>query len=365
MRKVAIVGATGAVGRALIEILLERKFPIEELICYSSKKGAGTKVKFNRKIVKAIELKKSYKIKKQKFARTHNPLVKAHATLSAGPFDGCDLVFFTSSSAVSEEYVPLAIDAGAWVIDNSSHYRLQADVPLVIPEINGHEINPSTKLLANPNCTTAQMVMALKPVSDAFGLERVILSSYQAVSGRGKKGVDEFKALAQKLVKTKWKNAQNNRVETKEFPHPIAFNCIPQVDVFMADGFTGEEHKVMAETKKILNLPHLRIVAHCVRVPVLNGHSEMVSIETHESCTVEEVRNVLSKFPGVRVLDDPAKGVYPLATLASGKDEVLVGRIRKDPSLTERDNGIILWIVADNLRKGAALNAVQIAEQLK
>lgn len=342
-KNIAVVGATGAVGRALIEILAERKFPTAELRCFSSKKGAGTRIKFNKKTIVVKELKKSKK---------------------SNPFEGCDIVFFTSSSSVSREFVPIAVSAGAYIIDNSSHYRLQSDVPLVIPEINRNRISRDTKIIANPNCTTAQMVMALKPISDAFGLERVFLSSYQAVSGRGKKGVDEFKSQITKTVKSKFKNAESNKFKAKEFPHTIAFNCIPQVDVFMADGFTGEEHKVMAETRKILELPSLRIAAHCVRVPVLNGHSEMVNIETKKDCTADQIRAVLSKFSGVTLCDDFEKSTYPLATVASGKDNVFVGRIRKDPSLTERNNGFILWIVADNLRKGAALNAVQIAECL-
>ncbi len=339
---IAVVGATGAVGRALIDILEERKFPVSELRCFSSKKGAGTRIKFNRKTIIVKELKKK-----------------------SNPFENCDIVFFTSSSSVSKEYVPMAVQAGAFVIDNSSHYRLQQDVPLVVPEINSNTITKQTKIIANPNCTTAQMVMALKPISDAFGLKRVLLSSYQAVSGRGKKGVDEFKEQIVKTVKTKFKKAESRSFKAKEFPHTIAFNCIPQVDVFLADGFTGEEHKVMAETRKILGLPNLRIAAHCVRVPVLNSHSEMVNIETEKKCSVDDIKAVLSKFEGVILLDDFERSTYPLATLASGKDEVFVGRIRKDPSLTERDSGFILWVVADNLRKGAALNAVQIAECLK
>lgn len=328
-KKVAVVGATGAVGREVVKTLDARAFPVSELKLFASLRSARLKIPFQKReiVVEAIGAEEN--------------------------FSGMDIVFFTAGSSVSRTYAPRAVAAGAVVIDNSSLYRMDKGVPLVVPEINAHAIG-SNKLIANPNCTTAQMVMVLKPLHDAFKIKRVLLSSYQAVSGKGQKGVDEFLLQAEDVLAGK-------KPEVREFPHQIAFNCLPQVDIFEADGFTGEEHKVMNETRKILGDESIRVAATCVRVPVINCHSEMVAIECEKSITVESAREALSRMPGVKVLDDVKNQIYPLATEASGKDDVFVGRIRRDPSC---DNGLLLWIVADNLRKGAALNAVQIAEKL-
>lgn len=232
-------------------------------------------------------------------------------------------------------------------------------VPLVVPEVNGEALERAkeTRLIANPNCTTAQMVVVLKPLHDHFNIKRIVLSSYQAVSGKGQKGINELNNQIQDYVLKK-----SSKVEA--FPHPIAFNCIPHIDTFWEDGFTGEEHKVIEETKKILGNNSIRIAATCVRVPVFNGHSESVSIETEKPISPQQAREVLNQIPGIKVIDEPRNNRYPLAQLASGKDEVFVGRMRQDPSFLPSENGLLLWIVADNLRKGAALNAVQIAENL-
>ncbi|MBI2604577.1 MAG: aspartate-semialdehyde dehydrogenase [Deltaproteobacteria bacterium] len=333
--RTGIVGATGAVGREVLKILESREFRVASVRPFSSAIGRGSHIPFRGGTLVAEEL------------------------MAEETFKDLDIVFFAASGQVSRQFVPRALEAGAFVIDNSSHFRMHADVPLVVPEINGALIRKkmAKRLIANPNCTTAQMVMALKPLQDAFGLKRVVLSSYQAVSGKGQKGIDEFLFQAEDVL-------AGRPPEVRQFPHPIAFNCIPHVDVFEEEGFTGEEHKVMNETRKILGDDSIRVSATCVRVPVVNGHSESVSIETAKPVTPDEARAVLAKMPGVRVVDDPASSRYPLATDASGKDEVLVGRVRPDPSLEEGKHGLLLWIVADNLRKGAALNAVQIAEKV-
>lgn len=330
---VAVAGATGAVGREVVAILLQRKFPIKNLKLFSSARSAGQKVKFGSKeiIVEALG--------------------------DSETFGNLDIVFFTSGSAVSERYAFKAAQAGAVVIDNASLFRMRPDVPLVVPEVNGHALDQAreTRVVANPNCTTAQMVMALKPLHDRFKIKRVVLASYQAVSGKGQKGIDEFNAQVQAV-------ANGQKPVAEAFPHPIAFNCLPHIDTFRPDGFTGEEHKVMEETRKIMGDQAIRVVATCVRVPVVNCHSESVTIETEKPVTVEQAREALSQMPGVKVVDDPASNAYPLAMDVSGKDDVYVGRIRRDPSLRDGEHGLTFWVVGDNLRKGAALNAVQIGE---
>jgi aspartate-semialdehyde dehydrogenase len=234
---------------------------------------------------------------------------------------------------------------------------MRPDVPLVVPEVNGATLEQArtTRVIANPNCTTAQMVMALKPLHDRFRVKRVILASYQAVSGKGQKGIDEFERQVREY-------AAGKPPTVEAFPHPIAFNALPHIDVFRPDGFTGEEHKVMEETRKIMGDPSIRVVATCVRVPVLNCHSESVTIETEREVSPETAREALRAMPGVKVVDEPSRNEYPLAMNVSGKDEVYVGRIRRDPSLAEGQHGLTFWVVGDNLRKGAALNAVQISE---
>lgn len=338
--RVAVVGATGAVGQTVLRILEERSFPVNELIAYASKKSLGKSLPFRDSKIQINELS---------------------ADVS---FAGVDFVFFCAGGEISKKFASRAADAGAIVIDNSSVFRLDPSVPLVVPEVNGDVLKGfKSGIIANPNCTTAQLVMALKPLSDQYGITRVVVSSYQAVSGKGYRGIDEFLEQARDVL-------EGEQVEGHEFPYPIAFNALPQVDVFKDDGFTGEEHKVMNETRKIMQDESLCVVATCVRVPVVNCHSESVLIETRKPVDIEMARKALTAFPGVKLLDEIVVGAvsegkksrYPLATLASGKDEVFVGRLRYDTSLENKQMGLHLWVVADNLRKGAALNAVQIAE---
>lgn len=331
--RVGVVGGSGAVGREVLHILEQRAFPIAELRLFSTSRSAGQSVEVGHISAKFEVLKDDES------------------------FANLDVVFFTSGSSVSEKHAFRAALAGALVIDNASIFRMRPDVPLVVPEVNSHtlELAKSTRVVANPNCTTAQMVMALKPLHDRFVVKRVILASYQAVSGKGQKGIDEFKRQVTEFV-------QGSKPTVEAFPHPIAFNALPHIDVFRADGFTGEEHKVMEETRKIMGDQKIRVLATCVRVPVLNCHSESVTIQTEKPVTVEQAREALTAMPGVRVIDDPGTNAYPLAMNVSGKDEVYVGRIRRDPSLLDGEYGLTFWVVGDNLRKGAALNAVQIAE---
>lgn len=331
--RVAIVGASGAVGREVLKTLAQRSFPISELRLFSSARSAGGKVSEGTLKGTLEELKDDES------------------------FQGIDIAFFTSGSSVSEKHVYRAAAAGALVIDNASLFRMRADVPLVVPEVNAHTLDRAreTRVVANPNCTTAQMVMALKPLHDRYQIKRVVLASYQAVSGKGQKGIDEFQTQLREHVEGK-------KLTVEAFPHPIAFNALPHIDTFRPDGFTGEEHKVMEETRKIMGDATIRVLATCVRVPVLNCHSESVTIETEKPVTPEQAREALRAMPGVKVVDDPSANAYPLATDVTGKDDVYVGRIRRDPSLPEGAHGLTFWVVGDNLRKGAALNAVQIAE---
>jgi aspartate-semialdehyde dehydrogenase len=330
---VGVVGATGAVGREVIRTLEQRNFPLKTLKLFSSVRTAGIEIPFAGKSLRTQELKDDES------------------------FAGLDLVFFTAGSSISERHAFRAAAAGALVVDNASLFRMRPDVPLVVPEINAHTLDMArdTRVVANPNCTTAQMVMALKPLHDRFKIERVVVSSYQAVSGKGQKGIDEFQRQVKEV-------ASGSAPRAEAFPHPIAFNCLPHIDTFRPDGFTGEEHKVMEETRKILGDDSIRVLATCVRVPVLNCHSESVSIETAKPMTLAAVQAALTGMPGVQVLDDPMNNAYPLAMEISGKDDVYVGRLRLDPSALKPGHGLAFWVVADNLRKGAALNAVQIGE---
>ena len=328
---VAVVGATGAVGSEILSILEERRFPVSEIRPLASSRSAGSSVKFRNEDVK-VEL------------------------LDEESFRGIDVGLFSAGGAVSEEFAPIAADAGCVVVDNTSVFRMDPHVPLVVPEINPHAIAQYTTrgIIANPNCSTIQMVMALKPIHDATRIKRVVVSTYQAVSGSGKKAVDELMDQTRNILNFK-------AVEHNVYPHQIAFNCIPQIDVFLDNGYTKEEMKMVNETKKILEDESIRVTATTVRVPVSCGHSESVNIETEKKLTVFQVKELLSEFPGVTVVDDPGSSEYPLAIDVVGEDDTFVGRIREDESI---ENGINMWIVADNLRKGAALNAVQIAEIL-
>ena len=328
--KVACVGATGNVGREMLDILAERRFPADEVVAIASRRSQGTEVSFGDKTLK----------------------VKA---IDNYDFSDVDICLMSAGGSVSKEWSPKIAAAGAVVIDNSSAWRYDSDVPLIVPEVNADAVAGFTKknIIANPNCSTAQLVVALKPLHDAAKIKRVVVSTYQSVSGAGKEGMDELFAQT-KAVYTA------SELEVKKFPRRIAFNLIPHIDVFMEDGYTKEEWKMMAETKKILD-PKIRLTATCVRVPVFIGHSEAVNIEFEKPITPDEAREILRKAPGCLVIDKHEDGGYATPYEAAGEDATYISRIREDATV---ENGLVLWCVSDNLRKGAALNAVQIAEVL-
>ncbi len=328
---VAIVGATGAVGREMMDILDERKFPLGELRLIASERSAGKGIEFKGK-----------KLTIQK--------------LGHSCFNGIDIALFSAGSSITKEFADSAVQAGAVVIDNSSAYRLDSEVPLVIPEINPETISCHKKrgIIANPNCTTTVIIMALKPLHDLGIIKRVVATSFQAVSGAGTGGLRELEQQTRA-----WVNSEEYKTET--FPYPIAFNLIPQIDDFQDNQYTKEEMKLHNETRKILGDETIQLTATTVRVPVFRAHSVSVNIETENKITAEEARNAFENFPGIRVVDDPGKTLYPMPLDASGKDDCMVGRIREDFTL---ENGLSFWVVGDQLRKGAALNAVQIAELL-
>jgi aspartate-semialdehyde dehydrogenase len=330
--KVAMVGATGAVGEALLAILAEREFPVSELVPLASERSAGGKVSFGGKQV-TVQLLDTY------------------------DFAGVDIAFFSAGGSVSREHAPRAAAAGAVVIDNTSEYRYQDDIPLVVSEVNPHAIADYTVrgIIANPNCSTMQMLVALAPIHRAVGIERINVATYQSVSGAGRSGMEELGKQTAALL-----NFQD--VEPAKFPRQIAFNVIPHIDDFQPNGYTKEEMKMVWETRKILEDPSIAVNPTAVRVPVFYGHAEAVHIETRDKITAEEARALLELAPGVVVMDERKAGGYPTPVGdAAGKDPVFVGRIREDIS---HERGLDLWIVADNIRKGAALNAVQIAELL-
>lgn len=328
---VAIVGATGAVGEQMREVLEERKFPVGEMRLLASERSAGQFLEFD--------------------GRQHRVGV-----LNENSFENTDIALFSAGGTVSAKYAPRAVSAGAVVVDNTACFRMAPDIPLVVPEVNASAISDYKKrrIIANPNCSTIQMVVALKPIHDAARIKRVVVSTYQSVSGAGRQAMEELSQQVAALYNSKV-------VEKKKFPHQIAFNCIPHIDVFMEDGYTKEEWKMIHETRKILGEPSLAVTATTVRVPVFFSHSESVNVETEKKLTAAEVKSLLRQAPGIIVADAPENNLYPLALDATGKDATYVGRIREDHSV---QNGINLWVVADNLRKGAALNAVQIAEIL-
>ncbi|MEQ8408660.1 MAG: aspartate-semialdehyde dehydrogenase [Gammaproteobacteria bacterium] len=329
---VAVVGATGAVGEAMLSILEERKFPVNNLYPLASERSAGTKVMFNNKQVMV-------------------------GNLAEFDFSKAQIGLFSAGGSVSAEYAPKAGAAGCIVIDNTSHFRYDDDIPLVVPEVNPEHIANYTNrnIIANPNCSTIQMLVALKPIHDAVGIKRISVATYQAVSGTGKSAVEELARQTAELL--------NGREATcSVYPRQIAFNALPQIDVFMENGYTKEEMKMNWETRKIFADDSIEVSATCVRIPVFYGHSEAVQIETKTAISAEEVQQLLAKAPGVTVIDERKDGGYPTAvTDSAGQDAVFVGRIRQDISMA---NGINLWVVADNVRKGAALNSVQIAEEL-
>ncbi|GAW84837.1 aspartate-semialdehyde dehydrogenase [Bathymodiolus platifrons methanotrophic gill symbiont] len=329
---VAIVGATGAVGEAMISILEQRKFPVENVYALASERSAGKRIPFNGGALVVQDLAKF-------------------------DFSKADIGLFSAGASLSEEYAPKAAAAGCIVIDNTSQFRYDDDIPLVIPEVNPQSIAEHSVrgIIANPNCSTIQMLVALKPIYDAVGIERINVCTYQAVSGSGKEAIEEVVSQTSQLLNGK-------PVQTKVYPKQIAFNVLPQIDVFMENGYTKEEMKMVWETKKILGDDSILVNPTAVRVPVFYGHSEAIHIETRDKISVEKVREILAAAPGITVMDERVDGGYPTAvTESSGNDDVFVGRIREDIS---HEKGIDLWVVADNVRKGAALNSVQIAEEL-
>ncbi len=330
MKSVAIVGASGAVGEILVELLLERKFPVGSIKFLASPRSAGKSIKFGGETY-AIE------------------------PLSPEAFEGVDIVLSSTPGSVSKEFSPIAARAGAIVVDNSSAFRMDPDVPLVVPEVNPKAVATHKGIIANPNCSTIQMVVALKPLHDASRIKRVVVSTYQSVSGAGQKGMHELWSQTEAQV-----NGLEAPTPTK-FAHPIAFNCVPHIDDFLPNGYTKEEMKMVHETRKIMGDDSIDVCPTCVRVPVLHSHSESILVELERPMTPEEAREIWSKAPGLSILDDPGRLVYPLPASVKGRDDVFVGRIRQD---LHQPNALLFWCVGDNLRKGAALNAIQIAEEL-
>ncbi|MBI1884104.1 MAG: aspartate-semialdehyde dehydrogenase [Chlamydiae bacterium] len=326
---VAVVGATGAVGHEMIKVLEARKFPVKELKLFASARSSGKKMSFCGESLPVEELKSS-------------------------SFKGIEIALFSAGAGRSVEFAPHAVKSGAVVVDNSSAFRMDANVPLVVPEINPQDIKLHQGIIANPNCSTIQMVVAINPIHQVSRIKRVIVVTYQAVSGTGMKAIQELERQVKEWVGGK-------KITHKVYPHPIAFNVIPHVDVFYDTGYTQEEMKMVHETHKIMHDDKIQVSATCVRVPVFRAHSEALHIELEKKLTASQVKDILSKAPGVKVQDDPQQNLYPLAIYTAGKYDVFVGRIREDIAFP---NGIAMWVVADQLLKGAALNAVQIAELL-
>jgi len=326
---VAVCGATGAVGQEMLKVLEQRDFPYSEVIPMASARSAGKKVACKGEELTVVEL-------------TENS------------FEGVDIALFSAGGSTSEKFAPIAAKAGCVVVDNSSAWRMNDECPLVVPEVNPEDLDWHKGIIANPNCSTIQMMVALKPIHDEARIKRVVVSTYQAVSGTGQKAIEELENQVRRLM-------SGQPVVADVYPHQIAFNCLPHIDVFQANGYTKEEMKMVNETVKIMGDASIRVTATCVRVPVFFGHSESVNIETEEKLTGDDVRALLAKSPGVIVEDYPEKAAYPMPVTAAGDDATYVGRIREDETI---DNGINMWIVSDNIRKGAALNTVQIAEAL-
>ncbi len=322
---VALVGVTGVVGSTFLKVLEERDFPFNELYMMASAKSAGKTINFKGRDYIVEELNE-------------------HS------FDkDIDIALFSAGGSVSEKYAPIAAAHGVTVVDNSSQWRMDPEVPLVVPEVNPEDVEWNKGIIANPNCSTIQAMVVLKPLHDKYKIKRVVYSTYQAVSGSGVKGIEDLK------------NGLAGNDTTNAYPHPIAGNCIPQIDVFTENGYTKEEMKMINETHKILGDDSIKVTATTVRVPVFDSHSESINIEFENDFDLDELREVLANAPGIVVQDDPANSIYPLARNAAGTDEVYVGRIRRDFSV---DSGVNLWVVSDNIRKGAATNTVQIAEVL-
>jgi len=330
--RVGVLGATGAVGTTILGVLAERDFPASEVVPFASERSAGRQLEWNGAVLECVPLNE--------------------ATI-----EGLDVVLSSAGGAVSSEWAPKLVDAGAVVVDNTSYWRMHEDVPLVVAGVNSEAADAHKGIVANPNCTTMVAMMALAPIHRAVGLERIVVSSYQAVSGTGQKAIEELRAQSKQVLEGE------DHPPAAIYPHRIAFNVLPQVESFKdGDDYTTEERKVMAETRKILGLgEEVGISATCARVPVFSGHSESVNVQTREDLSPDDCRTLLGEAPGVVVVDDPGAGRYPLAIDAAGRDEVLVGRIRRDPG---QERCLNLWVAGDNLRKGAATNAVEVAEIL-
>jgi aspartate-semialdehyde dehydrogenase len=328
--RVGVLGATGLVGTTILSVLEERGFPVAELVPFASQRSVGKQIEWNDSLLEC-------------------------RPLNGETIEGLDLVLSSAGGSVSAEWAPRLVEAGAVVVDNTSHFRMRDDVPLVVAEVNPEAAESHSGIVANPNCSTMQMVVALKPLYDEAGIERLVISTYQAVSGTGKAAIDELRSQAEAVLNDK---DPVNSV----YPHQIAFNALPQAGSFAeGDDHTDEERKLINETRKILGDDAIRVSATCVRVPVVTGHSEAVNVETRRPLSPERARQLLEQAPGVSVLDEPGGALYPMALEAAGRDGVFVGRIRRDPG---NENAIDLWVVADNLRKGAATNAVEVAELL-
>ena len=322
--KVAIVGATGLVGRSFLKVLEEKNLPIENYTLFASQRSAGTKINF---------LGKEYIVQE----------------LTENSFDdGFDFALFSAGGEISKKFAPIAVAKGCIVIDNSSYFRMDKDVPLVVPEVNFEDVEYNHGIIANPNCSTIQAMLPLKALDDKYKIKRIVYSTYQAVSGAGKNALDDLKNI-------------DGKEPLKKFPHPIFDNCLPHIDSFLDNGYTKEEMKMINETRKILHRPDLKITATTVRVPVSNSHSESINVEFEKDFEIHDLIATLKDFPNIIIIDNPEKNEYPMPILATGHDEVFVGRIRRDDSVK---SGVNLWVVADNIRKGAASNAVQILEKL-
>jgi aspartate-semialdehyde dehydrogenase len=327
--KVAIVGATGLVGKEFIEVLVQRDFPMSSVELLASERSAGKRLRFGER---EIEVKET----------------------TARSFEGIDIALFSAGASVSRRFAPDAVDAGAVVIDNSSAFRMDADVPLVVPEVNADDVRLHRGIIANPNCSTIQMVVALDPLHRLNPIRRIVVDTYQSVSGAKTVAVEELRVQARQVL-------DDQPASPTVFPHQIAFNVLPEIDVFLENAYTKEEWKMVEETRKIMHAPEIAISATCVRVPVFVGHSEAIHVEFARPMAPAEARDILALAPGVKVIDDPSAGLYPEPWSAAGTDDVFVGRIREDASLP---GGLAMWVVSDNVRKGAALNAVQIAEEM-
>lgn len=328
--RVGVLGATGLVGTTILELLAARDFPAAEVVPFASERSAGRELEWNGSTITC-------------------------RALSEDSIQGLDVVLSSAGGAISAEWTPRLVEAGAVVVDNTSYWRMHDDVPLVVAEVNPEALDAHKGIIANPNCSTMQMVVALKPLFDEAGIERLVISTYQAVSGTGKAAIDELREQSRAVL-------DGEQPQASIYPHPIAFNVLAQAGSFPdGDDHTDEEHKLINETRKILGDERIRVSATCVRVPVVGGHSEAVNVETREPLSPERARELLAAAPGVTVIDDPATGRYPMAIEAAGRDDVFVGRIRRDPG---NEMALDLWVVSDNLRKGAATNTVQLAEAL-